>query len=54
MIELETAQGNIFRYLVPIFSPTGWLSAHQEENALNGYSLTHGDFSKGIVLLVAF
>ena len=47
MFELKNKQGYIFRYLMPVFSPAGWLAAYQEENALNGYALTSGTFSKG-------
>ena len=46
--DLEQDIGEIFRFLVPVMSPSAWLTANQEENAINGLALTKGGFTKGI------
>ena len=46
--DLEQDIGEIFRFLIPVMSPSAWLTANQEENAINGLALTKGGFTKGI------
>ena len=45
--DLEQDIGEIFRFLIPVMSPSAWLTANQEENAINGLALTKGGFTKG-------
>ena len=50
--DLEQEIGEIFRFLVPVMSPSAWLTANQEENAINGLTLTKGGFTKGNSLIL--